>query len=154
MGQMSRDDSGQFLLLTGIIISVGMVILLIFINQSSMGGYSSSDSIMNFPKNDIRDIRADTINEATYLGTLQNNNPYSIYNNTTRGQHRSDMFNVSFNNYTRDMVNLTSLSGYAVDLSAVPSINNQTINNATVSIYFNDGETAYNETLIIDVGGT
>ncbi|HTY91829.1 MAG TPA: hypothetical protein VMC84_11685 [Methanocella sp.] len=143
------DDSGQFLLLTGVVISIGMVILLIFLNQSSMGGYSSSDSIMSFPKNDIRDLRIETINEAISLGARENNNPYYGYNNSTRGQIRSDMFNASFIGYASDIASLSARNGYLASVSAIPGVENQTISNATVSVYYNNGETMYNETLTV-----
>ena len=60
---LKNDDSGQFILLTSIIVVVGMVIILVFLNQSLMAGHSSAESIMNFPKNDIRDIRSVTLSE-------------------------------------------------------------------------------------------
>jgi hypothetical protein len=153
MVKISHDDSGQFLLLTGIIISVGMIILLIFINQSSMGGYSSSDSIMNFPKNDIRDIRSETLSEAFAIGQLENNNLYAAFP-MTKGQHRLDGFNASFNDYAWDIQNLTAANGCMVNVSAVPLIHNDTIANATIWIYYNNSETEYNETMVVNVGGT
>ena len=136
--------------MTGVIISIGMVILLLFINQSSMAGHSSSDSIMSFPKNDIREIRTETIQEATYLGVNENNNQY-LGNISPRGQLRSDAFNTSFLYYASNLTNLTAVNGCLVNVSAMPSIDSDYIKNATISIYYNNGETMYNETMILNI---
>lgn len=149
---MLKDDSGQFLLLSGVIISLGMVILLIFINQSSMAGHSSSDSIMSFPKNDIRDIRTETVEEVQWIALRENNNPYLIgYNATTRGPHRQDMFNESFVRYAKDLSGLIAEKGCMVNVTCSPELNDQNISSAMIGIYYNNGETIYSEDFWVNI---
>jgi hypothetical protein len=136
----------------GIIISIGMVILLIFVNQSSMGGRSSSDSILSFPKNDIRDIRAETISEAQLIAASENLNPYDMdYDNSTRGSHRQAMYNQSFKWYADNLTSLMAEKGTVVNLKSAPGLNDQKICNATVSIYYNNGETMYSEDFVVSI---
>jgi hypothetical protein len=149
---MLKDDSGQFLLLSGIIISLGLVILLIFVSQSSVAGRSSSDSILSFPKNDIRDIRAETIAEVQSIGMGENLNPYTSETNLTRGQHRQDMFNQSFERYATDLTGLMAEKGSVLNVKSVPEVKDQTISNATVSIYYYNGETRYYEKFRVSIG--
>lgn len=130
---MHNDDSGQFLLLSAIIISVGMVILLVFINQSSMAGHSSSDSIMSFPKNDLRDISSETSNEIYQLGMAQN----------------ASTFNNSAALYAADIQSLYRQKGTLVNVSCIAGVNNTVVKNATLLIDYYDGETLYHENTTI-----
>ncbi|WP_174589797.1 hypothetical protein [Methanocella conradii] len=145
MTKVLRDDSGQFLLLTGVIISIGMVILLIFLNQSSIAGHSSADSIMSFPKNDIRDIRNETIGEAYLIGERENKN--TLHNTSMK----MNMFNASFNQYASNVTRLFEEKGCSVNLTAVPALDNSTISNATIYIYYNNGETRYFENITVKI---
>jgi hypothetical protein len=142
---MKRDDSGQFLLLTGVIISIGMVILLIFLNQSSIAGHSSADSIMSFPKSDIRDIRNETIGEAYLIGDRENKN--TSHNSSMK----MNMFNASFSQFASNVTRLYEEKGCLVNLTAVPALDNGTISNATISIYYNNGETLYFENVTVKI---
>jgi hypothetical protein len=142
------DDSGQFLLLTGVIVAVGLVVLLVFINQSSMSGYSSSESIMNFPKNDIRDFRAETINQAMQIATTENNI------GTIDGATRQLNFSQTFNKSKEEVRQLYARRGAVVDVSFNTAINStsvlayQTIQNCTLYMSYTDGQTSYNETYL------
>jgi aromatic ring-cleaving dioxygenase len=150
---LQKDDSGQFLLLSGVIISLGLVILLIFVNQSSMGGYSSADSILSFPKNDIRDIRAETVYEAQAIGAGENLNQYLVgYDNTTRGPQRKAMYEQSFKWYADNVTRLMAEKGTVVNLNSTAGLDGQRISNATIRIYYNNGETKYSEDFVTYFG--
>lgn len=144
--RMVQDDSGQFLLLSAVIISLGLVILLIFVNQSSIAGHSSSESIMSFPKNDIRDIRAETVGEVKTISWSLNQ-----FNNSTTGQQKIDTFNAEFARYAADIENLSAEKGCVVDVASVPQVKDKVIDNATVTIYYNNGETMYSEDFLVDI---
>jgi hypothetical protein len=158
---LKDDDSGQFILLMSIIVAVGLVIILVFLNQSLMAGYSSSTSIMDFPKNDIRDLRAATLNEAYDIGTAMNmqmNATPGIYNNNTSAF--TDTFNVQFGNYTSQIIDLYAEKGIAVNISDFTDVDPVVYNNGTgqtiypgynttISLYYNDGETSYNDTTTV-----
>jgi hypothetical protein len=146
---MRKDDSGQFLLLTSIVVSIGLVILLIYMNQSSVAGHASSESIMNFPKNDIRELKAETVNQA-YLTAVDVNEDPSL--GALGGTGRQDAFNDSFKVYIAEVksfylekganVNITNL-GCSFNASEAPA--NQTLQTVNLSIYYDDSETTYDE---------
>jgi hypothetical protein len=148
-----EDDSGQFLLLTAVVVAVGLVILLVFINQSSMSGYSSSESIMNFPKDNIRDFRAEAIDQAQNIASIQNS--IGIEN----GSQRQDNFNTSYGSSIGDIKQLYAQKGAVVDVQFDTAYNgtttiyaDQKLVNANLIIKYDDGETSYNETYVADFG--
>ena len=51
------DDEGQWIVLMGVVVAVGMFILAIIINQAPMVGQSTSEAVLEFPKNEIQDLR-------------------------------------------------------------------------------------------------
>ncbi len=51
------DDEGQWIVLMGVVVATGMFILAIIINQAPMVGQSTSEAVLEFPKNEIQDIR-------------------------------------------------------------------------------------------------
>jgi hypothetical protein len=146
---MKKDDSGQFLLLTSIVVAIGLVILLVYINQSSVAGHASSESIMNFPKNDIREIKAETVNQA-YVTAVDVNQDPSL--SSLGGVGRQNAFNASFNKYIAEVksiylekganVNITKM-GCSFNQSETPA--NQTLQTANITIYYDDSETMYEE---------
>ena len=154
-----EDDSGQFLLLTSVVVALGLVILLVFINQSSMSGYSSSESIMNFPKDNIRDFRTETINEAQYIASAENS-----YNKTGNGSQidglgRKIGFNTNFTLSINDIKQIYAQRGIVVDVQSNTAYNDQTTDpkaqmliNTTLKMTYNDGETSYYETYVVDFG--
>jgi len=85
---------------------------------------------MSFPKNDLRDISSSTTDEVYVLGMTQN----------------STVFNASVLQYATDLQSLYMEKGCLVNVNVMPIVgNNGTIKNATVLIYYNDGETSYDE---------
>jgi hypothetical protein len=147
-----KDDSGQFIILMGIIVAIGMVILLVFLNQSLMAGHSSSESIMSFPKNDIRELKSETFNEAHALATELNADD-TLNNNT-----RKSKFNGSIDIYKSQIKDMYIQHGALIDII----VNNVTTNNSTISyyqlidtmnisLYYTNGETTYNEITTIHI---
>ncbi|MBT8508907.1 hypothetical protein AZH53_10875 [Methanomicrobiaceae archaeon CYW5] len=53
----SLDDEGQWIVLMGVVVATGMFILAIIINQAPMVGQSTAEAVLEFPKNEIQDIR-------------------------------------------------------------------------------------------------
>lgn len=144
---MIRDDSGQWLLLTGVVVAIGLVILLVFLNQSVIAGHSSSESIMDFPKNDIRELRAETVNEAYLIGRSVNDNGDEI-------GLKEAKFRSSFDKYFRDTKDLYGRRGCDIFLEYSPGINlsappSGKLDNVTLFINYNNGETRFNETATV-----
>ncbi len=133
---------------------VGMVIILVFLNQSLMAGHSSAESIMNFPKNDIRDIRSVTLSEAQTLGNNANDKinatPYSYDNNKTAFDA---LFNSSFDKYIGQVQSIFADRGTVVDVTYQNNITQYPdgtyttylCDNTTINLYYNNGETSYED---------
>jgi hypothetical protein len=51
------NDDAQWIVLMGFIISFSLFFLAMIINQSTVVGQTTAESVIEFPKNDIRDIR-------------------------------------------------------------------------------------------------
>jgi len=154
---LKDDDSGQFILLMSVIVAVGLVIILVFFNQSLMAGYSSAQSIMDFPKNDIRDFRSATVNEAQGLGVEMNDNINASRNEDPNTFNST--FNGSFNNYIGQIQDIFAQQGTLVEVTyqnnVAPVIVNDSVYNRTytfymcnytiINLYYNNGETSYDD---------
>jgi hypothetical protein len=61
------NDDAQWIVLMGFIVSFSFFFLAIVVNQSTVVGQSTAESVIEFPKNDIRDLRGAMIESAFYL---------------------------------------------------------------------------------------
>ena len=57
------NDDAQWIILMGFLVSFSLFFLAIVINQSTVVGQTTAESVIEFPKNDIRDVR-DVIGES------------------------------------------------------------------------------------------
>lgn len=55
------NDEGQWIVLMGFLVSVGIFFLAFVLSQSTLVGQTTSDAVLEFPKNEIRDYRAEVI---------------------------------------------------------------------------------------------
>jgi hypothetical protein len=51
------NDGAQWIVLMGFLVSFSLFFLAIVINQSTVVGQTTAESVIEFPKNDIRDVR-------------------------------------------------------------------------------------------------
>ena len=59
------NDDAQWIILMGFLVSFSFFFLAIVINQSTVVGQTTAESVIEFPKNDIRDIRDVIIRNTT-----------------------------------------------------------------------------------------
>jgi hypothetical protein len=52
------NDTAQWIILMGFLVSFSFFFLALVINQSTVVGQTTAESVIEFPKNDIRDLRA------------------------------------------------------------------------------------------------
>lgn len=52
-------ENGQWIILMGLIISVSIFILAVIVNQSILVGQTTSESVLDFPKAEIQDLRSE-----------------------------------------------------------------------------------------------
>lgn len=59
------NDDAQWIVLMGFLVSFSFFFLAIIINQSTVVGQTTAESVIEFPKNDIRDVRGAIISTTT-----------------------------------------------------------------------------------------
>ncbi|OQA50774.1 MAG: hypothetical protein BWY45_03417 [Euryarchaeota archaeon ADurb.Bin294] len=67
------NDDGQWIVMLGFIISIILVFLALIVNQSALVGKTTSESVLEFPKVEIQDLRAE-IMEYKWGNDLSNPN--------------------------------------------------------------------------------
>ena len=89
------NDDAQWIVLMGFLVSFSFFFLALIINQSTVVGQTTAESVIEFPKNDIRDVRqviGESVNLSNNFDVVQSdirvlsiNRKSSIvwYNNTT-----------------------------------------------------------------------
>ncbi len=63
------NDDAQWIVMLGFIISIILVFLALIVNQSALVGKTTSESVLEFPKSEIQDLRAE-IMEYYWKGDL------------------------------------------------------------------------------------
>jgi hypothetical protein len=53
------NEDGQWIILMGFAISVGIFFLAVLLNQSVLVGQTTAESVLEFPKSDIQDLRSE-----------------------------------------------------------------------------------------------
>jgi len=88
------NDDAQWIVLMGFLVSFSFFFLALVINQSTVVGQTTAESVIEFPKNDIRDVRhviGESVKNQNFgivqrdITVLSMNRKSSIvsYNNTT-----------------------------------------------------------------------
>ena len=63
MARLMNED-GQWIILMGFIISIMIFFLAIIVNQSILVGQTTAESVLDFPKSDIQDLRSEVFESA------------------------------------------------------------------------------------------
>ncbi len=53
------NEEGQWIVLMGLLVAVAMFFLALIVNQSALVGQTTAEGVLEFPKNDIRDLRTE-----------------------------------------------------------------------------------------------
>ena len=72
------NDDAQWIILMGFLVSFSFFFLAMVINQSTIVGQTTAESVIEFPKNDIRDVRGVIISRSTTI-----TNPDVVRNDIT-----------------------------------------------------------------------
>jgi hypothetical protein len=54
---MKMNDEGQWIILIAFLVSIAIFFLAFVLNQSTVIGQTTAEGVLEFPKNDIKDIR-------------------------------------------------------------------------------------------------
>ena len=87
------NDDAQWIVLMGFLVSFSFFFLALIINQSTVVGQTTAESVIEFPKNDIRDVKSIIIQSSKISSTqiptditfisLNRKNAVVYYENTT-----------------------------------------------------------------------
>jgi hypothetical protein len=86
------NDDAQWIVLMGFLVSFSFFFLAMVINQSTVVGQTTAESVIEFPKNDIRDIRDVTII------SLNRKNAVVSYDSPQIENNHTVIKNISYNN--------------------------------------------------------
>jgi hypothetical protein len=124
------NNDAQWIVLMGFLVSFSFFFLALVINQSTLVGQSTAESVIEFPKNDIRDIRQVIIEHAQDNPVPNDKVLYDI-------QKIALIREGAVVNYTLDTTFYSPLFyGHPASIDK----------NNYSEIHYNNGVTAYNET--------
>jgi hypothetical protein len=115
------NEDAQWIVMMGFIVSFSLFFLALVINQSTVVGQSTAESVIEFPKNDIRDLQAVSIQAA------------GISNPTDREVVLADI----------EVISMSRKNSIAKTVIIPP--NPPSDPNIHVMIHYNNGVTEYNE---------
>ncbi|WP_292371007.1 hypothetical protein [Methanoregula sp. UBA64] len=116
------NDDAQWIVLMGFVVSFSLFFLAMLLNQSTLVGQTTAEGVLDFPKNDIRDVK-NVITESS--------------------QYSSDPSKIAI--LQEDIKSLAlSRKGAVVTYTIIPT-SNSTDSHKHISIHYNNGVTEYNE---------
>jgi hypothetical protein len=118
------SDDAQWIVMMGFVVSLSFFFLALLLNQSTVVGQTTAESVLDFPKNDIRDVRTVMIQSSELDATNQlSGNEYQTLQN--------DIQAISL-----------SRKKAAVQFQIINS------NPVWINLHYNNGVTSYNETWV------
>jgi hypothetical protein len=111
------NDDAQWIVMMGFVVSFSFFFLAMILNQSTVVGQTTAESVLDFPKNDIRDVRS-VIIQAAEIG-----DPVDVHNDI------------------REIAQ--SRKGAVISYLVTPPTSSDP--KTYISIHYNNGVTAYNE---------
>jgi len=123
------NNHAQWIVLMGFLVSFSFFFLALVINQSTLVGQSTAESVIEFPKNDIRDI-SQVIKE------------HAQNNGRIGDPIQGDIVNIS-------LIRKGAVVNYTLNLAGIPAnpldhLRDVDKNNYSL-IHYNNGVTEYNE---------
>ncbi len=132
------NDDGQWIVMMGFLVALGMFMLAIVISQTPLVGQTTAESVIEFPKNEVQDLRGKLVSMTSTL-------PDEANPVTLQKRFREDiaLLSMSRNN---------AIANYSVDGS------NWAVNGTyqdifysyhKIIIHYNNGITEYDEVLLL-----
>ncbi|MDG6256828.1 MAG: hypothetical protein QCH35_04435 [Methanomicrobiaceae archaeon] len=118
------NDEGQWIVLMGFMVCVGIFFLAVIIAQSTVVGQTTSEGVLEFPKNDIQDLRSEVIEIAKRGGT---------------SSLKADLKTLSM-----------ARKNAVVECSITPgAVNDSYYEYTRIILHFNNGVTEFDETFLL-----
>jgi hypothetical protein len=127
---------GQWIVMMGFLVSLGIFFLAIIISQSTLVGQTTAEGVLEFPKNDIQDLRHDILEVEIFERTNCPTGCQGIMSNLSQEIRQISLYRKS------------ALVNYTITPS--PWIcGSEGGGHRVVNINYNNGVTVYNETTTI-----
>jgi hypothetical protein len=131
------NDEGQWIILMGIMVSIGIFFLAFIINQSTLVGQTTAEGVLEFPKNEIQDTRSEIFRWSEHISELPD------------AASRAAEKNISL----RDISTIARYRRNAeVWFRIDPEVNVGGNKYFPITIHYNNGVTEYNEAITYFVG--
>jgi hypothetical protein len=131
------NEEGQWIILMGIMVSIGIFFLALIINQSTLVGQTTAEGVLEFPKNEIQDTRSEIFRWSERISTISN----------------AGLRTAEKERALRDMSTIARYRRNAeVWFSINPEVNVGGNKYFPIAIHYNNGVTEYNEAITYFVG--
>ena len=121
---MNNNNRGQWIILSGMILAIGLVVLVILLNQAMSAGYKVSAAETDFPSREITEIFEETVRTG-----------WLVWNETAP-------YNESFDNnmtvFANNISNIYASHGVLVNITA--TMYDPPNNTANITMHYYDGE--------------
>jgi hypothetical protein len=129
------NAEGQWIIMMGFLVSLGIFFLAIIISQSTLVGQTTAEGVLEFPKNDIQDLRHDILKVENFNRTPMPSIP-GCGNCTDHILQEIQQISL----YRKSAIVSFTLNPLSCDNGAGKRV---------VSIHFNNGVTVYDENTTI-----
>jgi hypothetical protein len=156
MASLIKDSGGQWIVLAGLAVSLSLVLIATLVTQASINGYYSSDAPLEFPKEQVRELtaqsRESSISSAQLAWKLNNSSNPNVFTNfkslfdnyssqvSVLYAAHGDTVNITLFNYTQNIDNYTYTSE-KVNTTLFNS--NHLLENIWLNITYYNGDTEY-----------
>ena len=123
------NAEGQWIIMMGFLVSIGIFFLAVIISQSTLVGQTTAEGVLEFPKNDIQDLRHDILETVNFERVYCPGGCPTVMSNISREIQQISLYRKSA------IVNYT-LSSWACD-------------KRDVTIHYDNGVTTYDETTTV-----
>ena len=114
------NNKGQWIILSGMILAIGLVVLVVLLNQAMSAGYKVSAAETDFPSREITEIFEETVRTANMVWTSTN------YNET--------QFNTNMSYFANNTAKIYASRGVLVEINTTMD-NSSNIMNLTMHYY-------------------
>lgn len=143
MESLNKDDRGQWIALSALVISLILIGLAALANQSIVAGYHSSNAVLEFPKENIRELNLHTKDNARIIRGI------ALQLNESENASIPVVYRQLFEDYNSQIKILYAAHGETVDVSLVSTssedgtYNSSEIDTIFVNLIYDDGSTHY-----------
>lgn len=142
MESLKQNDKGQWIVLSGLVISFILIAIAVLANQAVINGYYSSNAVLELPKEDIRELTLQS-KENTQMALGMS---YEL--NQTSNETVPVLFENIFSNSALQMKALYAVRGQTVDIGIrqLPAGNDTNVSGTDIvwlHIEYYDGRTRY-----------